>query len=164
MLVAVALVAYLTGTIDAIYGFDLAMLAALVGGFPIYSSALLALARKQISADLAVSLAAFAALYLGYTGEYSENMYLVAAEVILIMLIGEALEHYAIDRTRDGITALLALRPETVRVRAGDHDHIVPIDEKRFGFMVQQTPYFAVQVMKITVERLRLRMQDATRG
>ncbi len=129
VLVAVALVAYLTGTIDAIYGFDLAMLAALVGGFPIYSSALLALARKQISADLAVSLAAFAALYLGYTGEYSENMYLVAAEVILIMLIGEALEHYAIDRTRDGITALLALRPETVRVRVGDHDHIVPIDE-----------------------------------
>jgi Cu+-exporting ATPase len=129
LLVAVALVAYLTGTIETIYGFDLAMLAALVGGFPIYSSALTALARKQISADLAVSLAAFAALYLGYTGEYSENMYLVAAEVILIMLIGEALEHYAIDRTRDGIAALLALRPETATVRVGDHDHIVPIDE-----------------------------------
>ncbi len=129
MLVAAALVAYLTGTIETIYGFDLAMLAALVGGFPIYSSALAALARKQISADLAVSLAAFAALYLGYTGGYSENMYLVAAEVILIMLIGEALEHYAIDRTRDGIAALLALRPETARVRAGDHDHVVPIDE-----------------------------------
>ncbi len=128
-LVAVALVAYLTGTIEAIYGFDLAMLAALVGGFPIYLSALTALARKQISADLAVSLAAFAALYLGYTGEYSENMYLVAAEVILIMLIGEALEHYAIDRTRDGIAALLALRPETARVRVNDHDHVVPIDE-----------------------------------
>ncbi|NLS96324.1 MAG: cation-translocating P-type ATPase family protein [Planctomycetaceae bacterium] len=129
VLVAAALVAYLTGTIETIYGFDLAMLAALVGGFPIYSSALAALARKQISADLAVSLAAFAALYLGYTGGYSENMYLVAAEVILIMLIGEALEHYAIDRTRDGIAALLALRPETARVRAGDHDHVVPIDE-----------------------------------
>ena len=129
VLVAVALVAYLTGTIEAVYGFDLAMLAALVGGFPIYSSALTALARKQISADLAVSIAAFAALYLGYTGEYDENMYLVAAEVILIMLIGEALEHYAIDRTRDGIAALLALRPTTARVRANGHDHFVPIDE-----------------------------------
>ena len=128
-LIAVALVAYMTGTIEAIYGFDLAMLAALVGGFPIYSSALTSLARKQISADLAVSLAAFAALYLGYTGEYSENMYLVAAEVILIMLIGEALEHYAIDRTRDGIAALLALRPTTARVRANGHDHVVSIDE-----------------------------------
>lgn len=129
LLIALALVAYLTGTIRSIYGFDLAMLAALVGGFPIYSSALTALVRKQISADLAVSLAAFAALYLGYTGEYSENMYLVAAEVILIMLIGEALEHYAIDRTRDGIAALLALRPTTARVRANGHDHIVSIDE-----------------------------------
>ena len=127
--VALALGAYLTGTIESFYGFDLAMLAALVGGYPIYASALSALARKQISADLAVSLAAFAALYLGYTGEYSENMYLVAAEVILIMLIGETLEHYAIDRTRDGIAALLALRPTTARVRANGHDHLIPIDE-----------------------------------
>ena len=129
VLIAVALLAYITGTIETIYGFDLAMLAALVGGFPIYYSALTALTRKQISADLAVSLAAFAALYLGYTGGYDENMYLVAAEVILIMLIGEALEHYAIDRTRDGIAALLALRPTTARVRANGHDHVIPIDE-----------------------------------
>ncbi len=128
VLVAAALVAYVSGTVRSIYGFDLAMLSALVGGFPIYSSAVAALARRQISADLAVSLAAFAALYLGYTGQYAENMYLVAAEVILIMLIGEALEHFAIDRTRDGIAALLALRPETARVRHGDHEHVVPVE------------------------------------
>ncbi len=129
VLVAVALVTYVTGTIETIWGFDLAVVATLVGGFPIYWAALSALVKKQLSADLAVSLAAVAALYLGSTGQYSENMYLVAAEVILIMLIGEALEHYAIDRTRDGIAALLALRPATARVRSGNHDHFVPIDE-----------------------------------
>jgi len=81
LLVAVGLGAYLVGSVEAIYDFDLAMLLALVGGFPIYFGALNALVRGKLSAELAVSLAAFAALYLGYRGEYDENMYAVAAEV-----------------------------------------------------------------------------------
>jgi CRP-like cAMP-binding protein len=31
----------------------------------------------------------------------------------------------------------------------------VPIDQKRFQFLVQQTPYFAIEVMRVLVERLR---------
>ena len=121
LLVVVGLVVYLTGKVTVVYGFDLALVLALVGGFPIYTEALLALVKGRISADLAVSLAAMAALYIG--------QYAVAAEVILIMLIGEALEHFAIDRTRTGIAALLALRPDTARVRHGDHEHVVPAEE-----------------------------------
>ena len=121
LLVAVGLLVYLTGKLTAVYGFDLALVLALVGGFPIYTEALTALVKRRISADLAVGLAAMAALYIG--------QYAVAAEVILIMLIGEALEHFAIDRTRTGIAALLALRPDTARVRHGDHEHVVPVEE-----------------------------------
>jgi len=130
--VGAGLVAYLTGSVRAVYGFDLTMLLALFGGLPIYYASLSSLLSRKITADLAVSLAAFAALYLGYTGMYEENMYLVAAEVIFIMLIGETLENFAVGRTRQGIAALLALRPETARVRrrhrhddahAHTHDH-----------------------------------------
>ena len=32
---------------------------------------------------------------------------------------------------------------------------LVPIDEKRFLFLVQQTPFFALQVMRVMAERLR---------
>ncbi|MGH9442924.1 MAG: cyclic nucleotide-binding domain-containing protein [Thermoanaerobaculia bacterium] len=32
---------------------------------------------------------------------------------------------------------------------------LVPIDERRFSFLIQQTPQFALQVMKIMAERLR---------
>ncbi len=32
---------------------------------------------------------------------------------------------------------------------------LVPIDQKRFQFLVQQTPYFAIEVMRVLVERLR---------
>jgi Cu+-exporting ATPase len=125
LLVGVGLAAYLTGSIRLVYGFDLAMLMALVGGFPIFYEAAAALLRRRISADLAVSLAAVAALWIG--------QYAVAAEVIFIMLIGEALEHFAVDRTRTGIAALLALRPHEARVRPAGHEHarVVPVDEIR---------------------------------
>ena len=102
LFVGLGLVVYLTGSIESIYGFDLALVLALVGGFPIYFEAAGALLRRKISADLAVSLAAFAALYIG--------QYAVAAEVILIMLVGETLEHFAIDRTRTGIQTRRASR------------------------------------------------------
>ena len=120
-LVGAGLAAYLTGSVQAIYGFDLALLLALLGGLPIYLEAVGALARGRISADLAVALAAAAAIYIG--------QYAVAAEVIFIMLIGEALEHFAVDRTRSGIAALLALRPDSARVRRHGHEHEIPIEE-----------------------------------
>ena len=38
---------------------------------------------------------------------------------------------------------------------------LVPIDERRFSFLFQQTPQFALQVMKIMAERLRRRARSA---
>jgi heavy metal translocating P-type ATPase len=129
VLMAAAVLVYVTGAAEVVCGFDLAMLAALVGGCPIFYSAAAALVRGRLSADFAVSLAVLAAVYLGYRGGCAENMHLVAAEVVLVMLIGKALEHVAVNRTRGGIEALLALRPETARVRSGNREHFVPIDE-----------------------------------
>jgi len=116
-LVAAALAAYLTGAVRSVYGFNVALLAALVGGLPIFYGALSELVNRRISADLAVGLAAVAAMAIG--------QFAVAAEVVLIMLIGEALENYAVGRTRSAIAALLALRPETVRVRRGENEHVL---------------------------------------
>ncbi len=115
ILVGMGLAAYLSGSLPAVYGYDLALLLALVGGYPVYFEAAAALLRGRLSADLAVTLAAFAALWIGE--------FLVAAEVIFIMLIGESLEHFAVDRTRAGIAALLRLRPETARVRRRHASH-----------------------------------------
>jgi Cu+-exporting ATPase len=131
-LVGAGLAAYLTESVQAIYGFDLALLLALLGGLPIYLDAVTALARGKISADLAVALAAVAAVYIG--------QYAVAAEVIFIMLIGEALEHFAVDRTRSGIAALLALRPDSARVRRDGHQLEVPIEEIRHDDVVLVRP------------------------
>ncbi len=32
---------------------------------------------------------------------------------------------------------------------------LVPIDQKRFQFLIQQTPYFAIEVMRVLVGRIR---------
>ncbi|MEZ4862418.1 MAG: cyclic nucleotide-binding domain-containing protein [Caldilineaceae bacterium] len=38
---------------------------------------------------------------------------------------------------------------------------LAPINERRFLFLVQETPYFALHVMSIMAERLRRRTQEA---
>ena len=125
--VGAGLIAYVSGAVRSIYDFDLAMLLALIGGFPTYSGALTGLLHRKITADLAVSLAAMAALWVGWRGADPSPWFLVAAEVIFIMLVGESLEDYAIGRTRSGIAGLLELRPHTARVRREDHEQEVQV-------------------------------------
>jgi Cu+-exporting ATPase len=104
---------------------------ALIGGFPTYSGALSGLLRRKITAELAVSLAAMAALWVGWRGNDPSSWFLVAAEVIFIMLVGESLEDFAIGRTRSGIAGLLELRPHTARVRREDHEVEVHVPDIR---------------------------------
>ncbi|MDD4788577.1 MAG: hypothetical protein PHO07_15485, partial [Pirellulales bacterium] len=105
VLMGAALLVYMTGAAEVVCGFDLAMLAALVGGMPVFYSAAAGLVQGRLSADFAVSLAVLGAIYLGSRGGDAEQMYLVAAEVILVMLIGKALVQAAVNRTRGGIEA-----------------------------------------------------------
>jgi len=54
-----------------------------------------------------------------------------------------------------GEMALIEHAPRIATARAKTDCALVPISEKRFGFMVQQTPHFALQIMKVMAERLR---------
>jgi CRP-like cAMP-binding protein len=54
-----------------------------------------------------------------------------------------------------GEMALIEHAPRTATATAYSDCTLVPIPEKRFMFMVQQTPHFALQIMKIMAERLR---------
>jgi len=122
-LIGAGLGAYLLGLADTVYGFDLALLLALGGGYPIFHAAVAELLHRRVSADLAVALAAAAALAIG--------QYAVAAEVVLIMLVGEALENFAVGRTRSAIARLLALRPDVVRVRRGEAERELAPEDVR---------------------------------
>jgi len=54
-----------------------------------------------------------------------------------------------------GEMALLDASPRMATVRAKTECKLVPVNQKRFLYMVQEAPNFALQVMRIMAERLR---------
>ncbi|PZO37526.1 MAG: cyclic nucleotide-binding protein [Pseudanabaena frigida] len=54
-----------------------------------------------------------------------------------------------------GEMALISSSPRSATAIARTECKLVPVDEKRFTFLVQQTPNFAINVMKIMTERIR---------
>ena len=61
-----------------------------------------------------------------------------------------------------GEMALIDGGPRSATVRASVASEVVPIDERRFLFMVQQTPFFALRVMRVMSARLRSMNARAT--
>ena len=54
-----------------------------------------------------------------------------------------------------GEMALIEKEPRSATARAKADCQAVLVNEKRFSFLVPQTPYFALTVMKTMSERLR---------
>jgi Cu+-exporting ATPase len=106
--------------------------ATVVASYPIFGRALRALWNRTLDADVLVMIgisgAAAAAILEGLkTGHYG---HLVAAgEVAFIMMLGEHLEKYTVERARRSIGGLLALAPQMARVVRGQAETEVPIAE-----------------------------------
>jgi CRP-like cAMP-binding protein len=60
-----------------------------------------------------------------------------------------------------GEMALIDNSPRSGTASTRTQAKLVPIDQKRFTFLVQQTPYFSIQVMRIMADRLRRLMAQA---
>lgn len=90
----------------------------LVGLYPIARQALrLMKTGSYFAIETLMSVAAIGALFIGATAE--------AAMVLLLFLIGERLEGWAASRARKGVSALMALKPETaVRLRHGEREEV----------------------------------------
>jgi Cd2+/Zn2+-exporting ATPase len=105
--------------IDALFA-----LAVIVAGGPVFLKGFRALIFAQrITIDLLMTLAAIGALLIGATGE--------AVTVILLFMLGEALEAYSAERARDSLRSLMALQPQEATVllssaRAVDDDEYQP--------------------------------------
>ena len=54
-----------------------------------------------------------------------------------------------------GEMALVSNEPRSATAIAKTDCRLVPISKKRFEFMVQQTPFFATEVMRVMAENLR---------
>lgn len=87
-------------------------------------------------------------------GDDGGLMYVLAsgsADVVVNNRVVEQLQHGSIV----GEMGLVSPGPRSASVLATSDCEFVAIDEKRFQFLVQNTPFFAMQVMRVMAERLR---------
>ena len=87
-------------------------------------------------------------------GQPGEVMYVVKEGEVDILIDDKLCETVG----PGGILGELALvddKPRSATAIAKSDCKLVPIDEKRFKFLVQQTPFFSIQVMRILADRLR---------
>jgi len=121
-----------TGILRTVAGVPVNAIAAVAGSLPILIAALRELRHLRLSADLAICIAAGAAIAIG--------QHFVAAEVILIMLIGGLLEDVAVGRTRSAIRALMKLRPREATVLRDGEPERVSIEKVTHGDIVLVSP------------------------
>ena len=87
-------------------------------------------------------------------GDAADRMYVVkdgevevriGDQVVGVMQAGDLL----------GEMALVDTSPRSATAVARTECRLVPIDQRRFTFLVQQTPFFSLHVMRVLADRLR---------
>ena len=88
------------------------------------------------------------------SGSVGDVMYVVMEGRVDILVSGKSVE---IMEPGDilGEMALIDSRPRSATAVAKTDCVLAPVDEKRFVFMVQQTPFFSLHVMRVLAARLR---------
>ncbi len=87
-------------------------------------------------------------------GDPGDHLYVVKSGEVEIRVRDRVVET-VVQGGVFGEMALLDQAPRSATAMAGSDCEVVPIDQKRFLFMVQQTPFFALEIMKLLVHRLR---------
>jgi CRP/FNR family cyclic AMP-dependent transcriptional regulator len=87
-------------------------------------------------------------------GDPAEEMFVVKSGAVEIRL-GNRLLDTLRERSIFGEMALIDRGPRSATAIAATDAMLVPVAEKQFLLMVSRTPYFALNVMRVLVRRLR---------
>ena len=118
---------------------DPAWVAVILCGIPIIIKAVIGLVtRFDIKADVLVSIALVASLYIGEI--------FAAGEVAAIMVIGEILEDYTSERANREINKLMDMKPKTARIMIGDEETIISASDVKVGDIVRVLPGESIPV------------------
>ena len=122
-----------------------AFLAAIaVGGLPIFRAAVAGVRARHLDMNVLMSAATVGAVGIGQWAE--------AASVVVLFAAGNALQVYAIDRTRGAVRALARLAPDEVLVRRGASEVLVPAGEVGVGETVVVRPGERLAVDGVVLE------------
>ena len=130
--VGITMLLYATGLVRFVFGVNLMLLSAIIGGAPIVYGAIKGLFQKNLNVGGLVSIALIATLIVGE--------YLAGEIVVFIMLLGEFLENMTVARTGNAIRRLLDLKPKTARVRRDGKEIAVPSESVVVGDVVLVKP------------------------
>jgi CRP-like cAMP-binding protein len=87
-------------------------------------------------------------------GDKGDRMYAVIEGSVDIVANGKLIETIEAGGIF-GEMALIEDRPRSATATVRTESKLVAIDRNRFLFMVQQTPFFSIQVLGVVTERLR---------
>jgi CRP/FNR family transcriptional regulator, cyclic AMP receptor protein len=88
-------------------------------------------------------------------GEQADELFVIKSGYVRIQIGNRTMA----DLTADNIFGEMALidsQPRSATAMAITDVELVAISEKQFLFLVSQTPYFALKVMRILAQRLRV--------
>ena len=108
------------------------VLAYIAGGHKGFVEAMHDLRRGRLNVDFLMILAAVGAAIIGSWAE--------GAMLLFLFTLAEALEDYAMDRTRSAVEALTKLRPNEAVVRRDGREISVPVEEVHVGETVVVRP------------------------
>ena len=112
------------------YSIDSSWLAIILCGIPIIKGAINGLIKEfDIKADILVSIALVASIFIGET--------FAAGEVAFIMTLGALLEERTVAKARAGIEKLVHLTPRTARVVRDSVESIIDAQQVEIGDMLR---------------------------
>ncbi|MEI6083855.1 MAG: cyclic nucleotide-binding domain-containing protein [Verrucomicrobiota bacterium] len=87
-------------------------------------------------------------------GDPGDCMYVIKEGEVDLLIEGKALATLG-EGEVFGEMAIVDSKPRSATAVAKTNCQLVPVNEKRFNFLVQQTPYFAIFLIQVLADRLR---------
>jgi len=134
----------------------LALAAVLAGGYPIFRNVVRALRNRSVTSH--------ALMTLGIVGAVAIGQYAAAAVIVSFMRLADFIEGYTTERSRQAISELLTLAPDTARVERDGHEVEVPAEEVARGEIVVIKPGERIPVDGAVVEGRASANQAAITG
>ena len=88
-------------------------------------------------------------------GEDADELFVIKSGYVRIQIGNRVVADLTAD-TIFGEMALIDDEPRSATSLAITDVELVPVSEKQFLFLVSQTPYFALKVMRVLAQRLRV--------
>ena len=92
-------------------------------------------------------------------GEQANELFVIKSGYVRIQIGNRTMSELTTDNIF-GEMALIDSEPRSATAMAITDVELVPISEKQFLFLVSQTPYFALRVMRTLAQRLRVMNKD----